>query len=108
MGVIDFASSSARTASGAGGVIDGLELVDAIRAQLNVTAASGISPSLTVVLEDTIDGTNWNTVATFTAKTGVSREVVNIASPFTGTIRASWTLSGTAPSFTFSIIAHAE
>ncbi len=37
--------------------------------QLDVTAASGTLPTLDVVVQDTVDGTNWNTIATFTQAT---------------------------------------
>lgn len=79
-----------------------------MRVQLDVTAASGTSPSLTVLLEDSLDGTNWNTIGTFAAKTAAGREVINVTTPFAETVRASWTVTGTTPSFTFSILAHAE
>jgi hypothetical protein len=79
-----------------------------LRAQLNVTAVAGISPSLTVMLEDTLDGVNWNTVGTFSVATVTGREVINITSPFADDIRARWTMAGTTPSFTFSVIVHGQ
>lgn len=106
--VVDFAASSARTASGSAGVVAGLSVQTTLRVQLDVTAAAGTSPTLTVTLEDTIDGTNWNTIGTFAQKAGPGREVINIATPFADRVRASWVIGGTAPSFTFSVVAHAE
>lgn len=108
MAAVEFAGSAARTASGSAAAVTGLAVQTTLRVQLEVTAASGTSPSLAVSLEDTIDGTNWNTIGTFTAKTGPSREVVNVTTPFAGTVRATWAVTGTTPSFTFSILAHAE
>ncbi len=108
MATVEFAVSSARTASGSAAAVTGLAEQTTLRVQLEVTAASGTTPSLAVVLEDTVDGTNWNTVGTFTAKTVAGREVINVTAPFTGTVRATWTITGTTPSFTFSILAHAE
>lgn len=105
---VELASSLARTASGSSAAADGMTARTTLRVQLNVTAASGTSPSLTVVLEDTLDGTNWNTIGTFAAKTAAGREVINVTAPFTETVRATWTVAGTTPSFTFSIMAHAE
>lgn len=69
---------------------------------LNVTAASGTTPTLDVVIEDTIDGTNWDTVASFTQATTTGREVRR-ASNFSRYMRVSYTLGGTTPDFTFSV-----
>ncbi len=79
---------------------------ESVRAQLNVTAASGTAPTLTVLVEDTLDGINYNTIGTFAQKTGVGRDVVNITVPFSETLRVSWTIAGTNPSFTFSVDWH--
>lgn len=106
--IVELASSLARTASGSSSVVSNLEEQSALRVQLNVTVASGTSPSLAVILEDSLDGTNWNTIGTFAAKTAAGREVINVTAPFAGTVRATWTITGTTPSFTFSILAHAE
>lgn len=105
---VELAGSLARTASGSSASTGGMTSRTTLRVQLSVTAASGVSPSLAVVLEDTLDGENWNTIGTFAAKTAVGREVINIEAPFTETVRARWTLSGTAPSFTFAVLAYAE
>lgn len=105
---VELAGSLARTASGSSAAAGGMTSRSTLRVQLDVTAASGTSPSLTVVLEDTLDGTNWNTIGTFAAKTAAGREVINITTPFAETVRATWTVTGTTPSFTFSILAHAE
>lgn len=75
----------------------------ALRVQLDVTAASGTTPTLDVVIEDTLDGTNWNVVGTFAQKTATGREVINITTPFHGQMRVRWTIGGTTPSFTFSV-----
>ncbi len=77
---------------------------NSVRAQLNVTAASGTAPTLTVILEDTLDGgINYNTIGTFAQKTAAGREVISITAPFSETLRVSWTIAGTNPSFTFSV-----
>ncbi len=76
---------------------------ESLRAQLNVTAASGTAPALTVLVEDTLDGTNYNTIGTFAQKTAASREVINIAQPFSENLRVSWTIAGASASFTFSV-----
>lgn len=104
-----FAASAARTASGDSGPQSGFEVSSALRAQLDVTAASGTTPTLNVVLEDTLDGgVTWNTIGTFAQRTAAGREVINVTTPFTDRLRARWTVGGTTPSFTFSVVVYAE
>lgn len=98
------AGSAASTATGNGSAVRGFGDTSTLRAQLDVTAVSGTTPSMTVLLEDTLDGTNWNTIGTFAAKTAAGREVINVTTPFGATLRARWTITGTTPSFTFSVI----
>lgn len=102
-------ASAARTVSGNSGIIGrsyGPSVT--LRCQLEVTAASGTTPTLDVVIEDTLDGTNFNTVGTFAQKTATSREVINITSPFADRLRVRWTIGGTTPSFTFNVVICAE
>lgn len=103
-----FADSAARTASGNSGAVSGFGDRSTLRAQLDATAAAGTTPTLDVVLEDTLDGTNWNVVGTFAQKVAAGREVINVTTPFTDRLRARWTVGGTTPSFTFSVIVYAE
>jgi hypothetical protein len=103
-----FAAAAARTASGDSGPQRGYQSADALRVQLDVTAAAGTTPTLDVVIEDTLDGANWNVIGTFAQKTGPGREVINITTPFTDRLRARWTVGGAAPSFTFSVVAYSE
>lgn len=56
-----------------------------------------------MIVEDSVDGVNWNQVAAFGAKTAVSREALRINVPFADRIRVSWTITGTTPSFTFAV-----
>lgn len=101
---LDFKGSGAVTATGTGATQTANSGdAEAMRVQLNVTAASGTTPTLDVVIEDTLDGTTWNTIGTFSQKTAVSREVINITTPFADRVRARWTVAGTTPSFTFAI-----
>ncbi len=95
--------SLARTTNGNGGDVR-MPGGESVRAQLNVTAASGTAPTLNVLVEDTIDGgTNYNTIGTFAQKTAAGREVINITTPFSENLRVSWAIAGTNPSFTFSV-----
>jgi hypothetical protein len=79
---------------------------ESLRCQLNVVAASGTTPTLSVIVEDTLDGINYNTIGTFAQKTAAGREVINITTPFSETLRVSWIIGGTNPSFTISIDWH--
>lgn len=99
---------AARTVSGDSGAIRGWGAAKSIRAQLNVSAASGTTPTLNVTVEDTLDGTNWNNIGTFAQKVAAGIEVINITTLFSETIRLRWVIAGTTPSFTFSINAYSE
>lgn len=101
-------ASAARTASGDSGALRGYGVADTLRVQLDVTAGSGTTPTLNVVVEDSLDGTNWNTIGSFAQKAAAGREVINITSPFGENIRYRWTIGGTTPSFSFSIIEYSE
>lgn len=76
---------------------------------LDVSAASGTTPSLTVALQvqDPIS-LKWCQIAVFTAQTAATgaTPIAPIALELYGSnYRASWTVSGTTPSFTFSLCA---
>ncbi len=103
--VTTVAASEVRTASGASSALTGLGPAESLRVQLDVTAAAG---TLDVVIEDTLDGTNYNTIGTFSQKTATAREVVTITTPFSDRVRARWTIGGTTPSFTFSVLLFAQ
>jgi hypothetical protein len=95
--------SAARTTGGTAVSPENYADIDVVRAQIDVTAASGTTPNLTAFIETTIDGTNWDVVGTFAAKTTAAREVITI-NPLVGKqVRARWVITGTTPSFTFSI-----
>jgi hypothetical protein len=86
--------------------IDGMAMgpFKTMRVQFDVTAVSGTTPSITFALEDTLDGTNWNTLTpnpAITAITTAARQVVDYTTPFTDRVRIRWTVSGTTPNFTF-------
>jgi hypothetical protein len=90
-----------QTASGnVGGV--GSSNYGTLRLTLNVTAASGTTPSLTVNVQTSQDNATWSTIASFPAATavGTSRKVFNGVDRYT---RATTTITGTTPSFTFGV-----
>jgi hypothetical protein len=96
-------ASAARTTTGNSGILTNFGSFKTIRAQLDVTAASGTTPTLDVVIEDTLDGVNFNTIGTFTQRTSAGRQVIDITTPFSDSVRIRWTIGGTTPSFTFSV-----
>ena len=101
-------ASGARTATAAGTAVTGFAAAQQLVLQLQVTAASGTLPTLDVVIQDTVDGTNYQTIATFAQKTGVSREVIRLTSAFTDNLRVNYEIGGTTPSFTFNVITWAD
>lgn len=95
------APSAARTTTGTG---TGTTTVGRAQvAKLDVTAASGTTPSLTVTIQDSPDGSAWTTRDTFAAKTTTGTEIRALPRGLDTNVRASWTISGTTPSFTFSV-----
>lgn len=74
-----------------------------IAATLNVSAASGTTPTLDVIIEDSADGSVWTTLQAFAQKTAAGTEVVRITNPFHNRIRATYTVGGTTPSFTATL-----
>ncbi|MFE9098493.1 hypothetical protein [Streptomyces sp. NPDC007264] len=98
------AASAARTTSGNSGTLSGFGDWTKFRAALNVTAASGTTPTLDVVIEDSLDGgTTWFTVATFSQKTAAGTQAQDVTGVFSDTLRVRWTIGGTSPSFTFDV-----
>jgi len=74
-------------------------------AQVHVKAATGTTPSLTAIIEDSADGTTgWATVGTFAAQTAVGAAAMTIAGTIRRYVRASFTVSGTTPSFSAVVV----
>jgi hypothetical protein len=101
------AASAARVASGTGDTYEMGEL-STLRLKLDVTVVAGTGgPTLDVIVETSPDGVNeWQTVATFAQKSGVSNER-NVFPGCDRFVRAKWTITGTNPSFTFSVTGEA-
>jgi hypothetical protein len=103
------ASSAAAVGAGTPYENSGFGDVTSIRAQLNVTAIAGTGASLSVVLEDTLDGgATWNAIGTFTAVTAAGRQVINVTNPFSDRVRVQTALTGTTPSATYAVDAYTE
>jgi hypothetical protein len=76
-------------------------------AVLDISAASGTTPSLTQEVEGSDDGSTWSAAgeggAAFGAKTAAGRSFLSLK-PFRQYRAAANTISGTTPSFTYSLM----
>lgn len=81
------------------------------RAQLDVASATPSGATLDIALEDSLDGTNFYGIASFTqvgASPGTT-EALSVATPFGGRLRARAVLGGAvADDFTFSVLLHGK
>ncbi len=95
------APSAARTADGQSEPIDASEYLEA-HALLDVTAVSGMLPTLDLVIETSPDKANWFPHTTFSQKTDAGKDLRTLSN-LGKYVRARWTIGGTTPSFTFSL-----
>lgn len=122
---LTLAPAVARTATGNGDALDLLALgqwhcdrTPQLLVQSNITGVSGTTPSITFLVQDSIDGgVTWNTIGTFVAQTAANRQVIQITLsgvaqsagfrwPFNARrVRVTWTVSGTTPSLTGGVTA---
>jgi len=101
---LPLAPSAARTTTANGTAFEPGDKAVA-RLRLNVTAASGTSPTLNVTVQTSHDGTTWRSAGTFTQATAVSEQRATFS--IDRYVRATWAIAGTTPSFTFSITGEA-
>lgn len=68
-------------------------------AHLHVLSAAGTTPSVTVVVEHSVDGTTWAPLISFDAATapGSQRGVTSSTATVNVQVRAKWTVTGTTP-----------
>jgi hypothetical protein len=100
-------SQAAATASGTSSVPLDVSYMTEIAAFLVVRSASGTSPTLTLTLQDSPDGVNWANLYSFPAVISGSM-VLRAAWSDMGMcigryLQASWMITGTLPSFAFSV-----
>lgn len=96
-------ASAARTTSSNSGTLTGWTRDGAPQARLAITAASGTTPQLVLTIQDSPDGSTWTTRDTFPTQTTtatVTRALPTLMAPYQ---RVAWTITGTTPSFTFSV-----
>ena len=96
-------ATGAKTATGNTGWLDSTEFEAAVL-ELDVTAASGTTPTLDVTIETAEDaaGTNGRSLGAFAQKTAAGNERKSFDG-FDRFYRAVWTVGGTTPSFTFTL-----
>lgn len=97
--------SAARTTNGNSGQIRPTGDGETLAFHVSVTAASGTGPSLALSVEWSNDGTNWavpETADTFTAITAAVQRVKTFERKAMF-YRLVWAITGTTPSFTFSV-----
>jgi hypothetical protein len=98
-------ASAARTATGNSDLIKSEDLGETVALLADVTAVSGTTPSMTLSVEWSNDGTNWATPETadaFAAITAAAKKVKTFERKAAFN-RVVWTITGTTPSFTFSV-----
>lgn len=96
--------SGAETATGNSDKVDVGRFLEAL-VFLNVTAASGTTPTLDIKIQTSDDGSDWydfNPASAFTQKTATAKDSLKLTN-VGKYIRAVWTIGGTTPSFTFSL-----
>lgn len=73
-----------------------------VRLTLDVAAVAGTTPSMTVNVQTSDDGATWTTLGSFPAVTAAGK----VRRAFAGLdryVRATTTITGTTPSFTFGL-----
>ena len=96
-------ATGAETVSGQSAALD-IAIHDEMVAFLDVSAASGTSPSMVVSFEYSPDNIMWfDSGVAYTAITAVARPAVKQLTNFGRWVRAKWVITGTTPSLTFSL-----
>lgn len=101
-------TSSAQTVSGTasvGQLPDGYVELNIYAA---VTAVAGTSPSMTVTYQCSPDGTTWFDHTSGAAITAATNQLIKIPANAGKHGRISYAISGTSPSFTFSVVVEAK
>jgi hypothetical protein len=108
-------ASGAETASTTGHALNTGNESGSLFVTVKVTAATGTTPTMTVVIEGSADGTNWFTLGTVGANGYAAGTTATAPTNFTAaaTVRAAFpamqyvrsrsVIAGTTPSFTYSV-----
>lgn len=97
--------NSTITASGLGVSLDNSVSTSAgFIAQIHVTAASGTTPTMAVIVQHSTNNSTWATLGSFTTATGTTSERISGNGTVNRYVRAFiTTVTGTSPSFTTTI-----
>lgn len=107
MAATTLVASAARTVTGNSGAIGVGSNSATVELEVEVTAVSGTSPSMTLSVLWSEDGVNFGapdgSSDAFTAITATTNVVkaLTVRAPY---MEIVWTISGTTPSFTFSVL----
>ena len=69
-------------------------------AHLHITAVSGTTPSITMLVQHSTNNSTWTTLGTFSVASAVGSQTLQISGTVNRYVRASYTITGTNPSFT--------
>lgn len=75
---------------------------------LDITASGGTTPTLDIVIQGRVNGSGaWTTLpgGSFSRKTGTGTDAIRIDGPLPVELRYSSTITGTTPTFTYSLSA---
>lgn len=95
-------TSSGQSSSVEVGIGAGMDML----ALLYLGSISGTSPTAAIKIQGSDDGSTWNDLGSFSAlASGDANKVAELKLNRQGYryVRASWTLGGTSPSFTFAV-----
>lgn len=106
---VNLLPSAARTANGSATVAADVFATSHMDVTLTITAASGTTPVLSVILEKSGDGgTTWATVDTFPNQSTTATVTRPVYGGGWSLMRVRWVITGTTPSFTFVVDATAD
>lgn len=103
--------TAAETATGTGSTVETLDFerithgAGSMRFYLNVSAASGSSPTMTATVQGFIDGI-WHPLASFSQVTTTADKETLTITGVPKKIRVSFVIGGSSPSFTFTLSGH--
>ena len=106
-GRTELVASAARTTNGNSSAVEnwsrGASATSAPQVRLAITAASGTTPNLVLTVQDSPDNSSWTTRDTFPTQTTTATVTRALPSGLARYVRVAWTITGTTPSFTFSV-----
>lgn len=69
-------------------------------ANLHVTDVSGSTPSMTMIIQHSTNNSTWTTLGSFSVASTAGSQTLQISGTVNRYVRASYTISGSTPSFT--------